>query len=67
MKSREPKPTAWPRDERKVSLYFPHDLLVELKAEAKRQDRTMSWLIRRSWNLAKHEISRSYSPLEEKE
>ena len=65
MKSSEPKPTAWPRDERKVSLYFPHDLLVELKAEAKRQDRTMSWLIRRSWSLAKREIIAAYNSVDE--
>jgi uncharacterized small protein (TIGR04563 family) len=34
-----------PRDERKQSLYFDLSLIVELKEQAKRIDRSLSWLV----------------------
>lgn len=43
-------------DARKQSLYFPMDMLVEIRDEAKRLDRSLSWVIQRAWTVAKDEI-----------
>lgn len=45
-------------DKRKQSLYFPEDMLVEIQAEASRQDRSMSWVMQQAWKLARAEMSR---------
>ena len=41
----------------KQSLYFPEEMLQEIKAEAVRQDRSLSWIIQRAWMLARKEIA----------
>ena len=45
-------------DKRKQSLYFPEDMLLEIKAEAQRQDRSLSWIVQKAWKLARTEISK---------
>ena len=44
------------QDKRKQSLYFPEGMLNEMSAEAKRQDRSMSWLAQRAWEIAREQI-----------
>lgn len=39
-------------DPRKKSFYLPHELLEQLQAEARRQDRSASWLVQRALELA---------------
>jgi uncharacterized small protein (TIGR04563 family) len=43
-------------DKRKQSLYFPEDMLEEIKQEAARLDRSMSWIIQRGWRVARERI-----------
>ena len=43
-------------DKRKQSLYFPVDMLLEIQAEANRQDRSLSWIVQKAWKLARKEI-----------
>lgn len=43
-------------DPRKQSVYFPNDLIEEIRIEAKRQGRSMSWLVQRAWQLAKPQL-----------
>jgi uncharacterized small protein (TIGR04563 family) len=45
-------------DKRKQSLYFPEDMLKEIKAEASRQDRSLSWIVQKAWKIARAEVSR---------
>lgn len=41
---------------RKQSLYFPEDLLEEIQAEARRQDRSLSWIVQQAWKMARPQI-----------
>ncbi len=43
-------------DKRKQSLYFPETMLQEIKDEAARLDRSLSWVVQRAWKLARAEI-----------
>lgn len=43
-------------DKRKQSLYFPEIMLQEIKDEAARLDRSLSWVVQRAWKLARAEI-----------
>jgi uncharacterized small protein (TIGR04563 family) len=43
-------------DQRKQSLYFPADMLEEIKTEAARLDRSVSWLVQRAWRRARGQI-----------
>ena len=43
---------------KKVTLYVPEDMLEETKAEAIRQDRSISWIMQTAWRLAREEMSR---------
>jgi uncharacterized small protein (TIGR04563 family) len=43
-------------DKRKQSLYFPESMLQEIKEEAARLDRSLSWVVQRCWKLAKADI-----------
>ena len=45
-----------PSDKRKQSLYFPHEQLEEIKDEAARLDRSLSWVVQRAWKIARMEI-----------
>ncbi|MDI7266845.1 MAG: TIGR04563 family protein [Myxococcota bacterium] len=46
-------------DKRKQSLYFPEDMLKEIQTEAARQDRSLSWIVQRSWKLSRKQIMKS--------
>jgi uncharacterized small protein (TIGR04563 family) len=43
-------------DKRKQSLYFPDEMLKEIAAEAMRQDRSLSWIVQKSWKAARKDI-----------
>jgi len=43
---------------RRQALYFPTEMLAEILAESKRQDRSVSWLIQKAWRLARHEMQK---------
>lgn len=43
---------------RRQALYFPSEMLGELQAEAKRQDRSISWLIQQAWKIARVEMKK---------
>ncbi len=43
-------------DKRKQSLYFPESMLQEIKEEAARLDRSLSWVVQRAWKIARLEI-----------
>ena len=45
-------------DDRKQSLYFPEDMLQEMKREAVRQDRSLSWIVQRAWQIARDRIKK---------
>ena len=45
-------------DKRKQSLYFPEEMLEEIKREAERQDRSLSWIVQKAWNIAKTDIAK---------
>jgi len=45
-------------DKRKQSLYFPVEMLEEIKAEAARQDRSLSWIVQRAWKIARADIKK---------
>ena len=52
----------------KVTLYLPGNLLQEAKAEAERQDRSLSWLLQRAWMIAREQLQdvpgvQDYSPV----
>jgi uncharacterized small protein (TIGR04563 family) len=40
----------------KMSLYLPGDVLEDIRAEARRQQRSVSWLVRSAWRLARKGI-----------
>jgi uncharacterized small protein (TIGR04563 family) len=44
-------------ESRKQSLYFPAEMLDEIAAEARRLDRSMSWIVQRAWKLARRAIA----------
>jgi len=43
-------------EKRKQSLYFPQDMLEEIEYEARRQDRSLSWIVQRAWLIARDDI-----------
>ncbi len=45
-------------DKRKQSLYFPEEMLEEIKEEAARLDWSLSWIVQRAWKIARIEIKR---------
>ncbi len=50
-------------DKRKQSLYFPREMLAEISAEARRQDRSLSWIVQQAWKIARERFkSVSASP-----
>lgn len=44
-------------DKRKQSLYFPAEYLDEIRAESLRQDRSMSWVVQKAWEIARDTIT----------
>ncbi len=45
-----------PDDMLKQSLYFPQEMLEEIKDEAKRLERSTSWVVTKAWKLAREKI-----------
>ncbi len=45
-------------DKRKQSLYFPESMLQEIWEEARRLDRSLSWVVQRAWKIARLEIKK---------
>ncbi|HXW53578.1 MAG TPA: TIGR04563 family protein [Myxococcota bacterium] len=45
-------------DKRKRSLYFPDNILREMQSEAKRQERSLSWIVQYAWRIARSELMR---------
>lgn len=43
-------------DKRKQSLYFPEEMLREITDEANRQDRSLSWIVQKSWKISRKDI-----------
>jgi uncharacterized small protein (TIGR04563 family) len=41
----------------KQSLYFPEEMLADIRAQAKRLDRSLSWVMQRAWKLARKDIA----------
>ncbi len=46
-------------DKRKQSLYFPETMLQEIKEEAARLDRSLSWVVQRAWKIAREQIKKT--------
>lgn len=45
-------------EKQKQSFYFPADILREIRAEADRQDRSLSWIVQQAWRVARGEIAK---------
>jgi uncharacterized small protein (TIGR04563 family) len=45
-------------DKRKRSLYFPDNILREMQIEAKRQERSLSWIVQYAWRIARNDLMR---------
>jgi uncharacterized small protein (TIGR04563 family) len=43
-------------DKRKQSLYFPETMLEDIKGEAKRLNRSLSWVVQRAWKVARKDM-----------
>lgn len=43
-------------DKRKQSLYFPEKMLDELRFEAARMDRSLSWVLQKAWKCAREQV-----------
>jgi uncharacterized small protein (TIGR04563 family) len=41
----------------KQTLFFPEEMLAEIRAEAQRMDRSLSWVVQRAWAVAYPEIA----------
>jgi uncharacterized small protein (TIGR04563 family) len=44
---------------KKQSLYFPQEMLEEIKAEAVRLERSLSWVVQRAWKRAREELKKT--------
>jgi uncharacterized small protein (TIGR04563 family) len=45
-------------EKRKRSLYLPDEHLSEMLHEAKRQDRSLSWIVQKAWIVARDDIKK---------
>lgn len=43
---------------KKVTLYLSEELIAQTKAEAERQDRSLSWMLQMAWVMAQEEIAK---------
>jgi uncharacterized small protein (TIGR04563 family) len=43
-------------DKYKQSLYFPDEMLQEIRDEAERLDRSLSWVVQRAWKIARKQV-----------
>ena len=48
----------WMAQSTKQSLYFPGDMLQQIKQEAVRQDRSMSWIVQHAWRAAREQLAK---------
>lgn len=46
-------------EKRKHALFFPSGMLSQIRSEAARLDRSLSWCMQRAWTIAREEIMRS--------
>ena len=53
-----PQPEGTKTDKRKQSLYFPEIMLVEMKEEATRLNRSLSWVVQRAWKVARRDVKK---------
>jgi uncharacterized small protein (TIGR04563 family) len=44
---------------RKQSLYFPTEMLEEIRQEAARLERSLSWVVQRAWRRAREELKKT--------
>jgi uncharacterized small protein (TIGR04563 family) len=44
------------KDRHRQSFYLPEAMLEEIRAEAKRLNRSVSWVVQRAWKLSKKEL-----------
>ena len=58
MADQNPLPQGTKTDKRKQSLYFPEQMLVEMKEEATRLNRSLSWVVQRSWKVARRDVKK---------
>jgi uncharacterized small protein (TIGR04563 family) len=49
-----------------MSVYLPDDMDAEIREEARRLDRTISWIVQQAWKLAKYEL-RKFPTMNESE
>ncbi len=42
----------------KLTVYVPADICDEMKAEADRQDRNVSWMVEQAWRISRERIVR---------
>ncbi len=40
----------------KLTLYFSEEMLEEAQKEAKRQDRSISWIVQQAWRIARAQL-----------
>lgn len=45
-------------DKRKQSFYFQEDMLQDIREEAARLDRSLSWVVQRAWKVARADIAK---------
>lgn len=55
-------PTRKDLDRRKQSLYFGEDMLSEMRQEAERQGRPISWLLQKAWRYSAERIRNFPAP-----
>ena len=64
-----------PSQGERQSIYFPKDMAEEIKTEAIRQDRSISWIIQKAWRISRqkmkqlpsaNELEAEYSPPKKK-
>lgn len=45
-------------DARKRSLYFPGDVIVEVRAEAQRLGKSLSWILQQAWTISSEQMKK---------
>ena len=51
-------------NKRKQSLYFPEQQLEEIREQAVRLDRSLSWIVQRAWRVAHKQLKDMPSTIE---
>jgi len=41
---------------KKLTLYFPQEVVDDARREAERQDRSISWILQTAWRIAREDI-----------